>query len=236
MAQSNGSRSGAQPNVWILAADNNPSLIEHLRANPNLASAQDESGYSVLHAAISYNHLELARRLVNEFHVDVNVLDGDGESPVFSAETVEAAKVLVEELGADVSLKSSDGWTPAQKILDEGDWPLVGAYLAEAQSKAMLPSGAGSSSGTSILSNGPTRPPPLPEGVSVNVGAMEEQSMGDDADVVDPEFKRRIDALAAREDFQGDEGQRQLRELITEAVRDHVVGEAGEREVRQRTG
>jgi len=49
---------------------------------------------------------------------------------------------------------------------------------------------------------------------------------------VDTEFRQRIEELASREDFQGEGGQRQLRELITEALR----GEVGqERDVRQRT-
>ena len=34
----------------------------------------------------------------------------------------------------------------------------------------------------------------------------------------DPEFRRRIEELASRDDFQGDEGQRELRSLVSDAV------------------
>lgn len=77
--------------------------------------------------------------------------------------------------------------------------------------------------------NGIHAPPPLPEGVSVNIGTMVPEEEGE---VVDPEFRRRIEELAQREDFQGEDGQNALRELITEAIR----GEVGQgRDVRQRT-
>jgi len=74
-----------------------------------------------------------------------------------------------------------------------------------------------------------THAPPLPEGVQVNLGAMAPEDAGE---VADPEFRRRIEELASREDFQGEEGQRELRVLIEEALR----GQVGEdRNVRSRT-
>jgi hypothetical protein len=71
---------------------------------------------------------------------------------------------------------------------------------------------------------------PVPDGISINVRTMTPDDVGEE--VVDPEFKRRIEELAAREDFQGEDGQRELRELITEAIRGQV---SKDREVRRRT-
>ena len=88
------------PNPYLLAADNSPELLPLLRSNPALASSQDEHGYSLVHAAASYNHLDLLRALVRDLHVDVNLKDEDDETALFVVETPEAAKVLVEELGA----------------------------------------------------------------------------------------------------------------------------------------
>jgi len=48
---------------------------------------------------------------------------------------------------------------------------------------------------------------------------------------VDESFRRRIEELASREDFSAEEGQRELRELVQDAMRD--VGTEG-REVRRR--
>ena len=78
------------PNPFLLAADNSPELLPLLRENPALASAQDDHGYSLIHAAASYNHLNLLRTLVRELHVDVDLKDEDDETALFVVETPDA--------------------------------------------------------------------------------------------------------------------------------------------------
>lgn len=210
-----------QVNVFLLAADNPPELLPLLRETPTLASSQDEHGYSLMHAAASYNHLDLLRILVTELNVDVNIKDEDGETALFVAETVDCANILVEELHADISIVSDEGKTAREKFVEENDFPEVAVYLRVKELESQL-------NGASAT-NDVRHPPPLPEGVQVNIGTMAEEEVGE---IVDPEFRRRIEELAAREDFQGAEGQQALRDLITEALR----GEVGqERDVRQRT-
>ncbi|RAL65220.1 hypothetical protein DID88_001326 [Monilinia fructigena] len=206
----------AQPNPFLLAADNSPELLSLLRSNPSLASAQDEHGYSLMHAAASYNHLDLLRVLVTEFNVNVDLKDEDGDTALFVAETLDCAKLLVEELHANYKIRSGeDGYNARERIEAEGDFPEVAPVLNEAATMAKT-------------SNG--HPPPVPEGLSVDIGTMNPEE--DVGEVIDPEFKRRIDELAARDDFQTPAGQEELRKLITEAI----SGEVGEgREVRQRT-
>lgn len=51
---------------------------------------------------------------------------------------------------------------------------------------------------------------------------------------MDPEFKRRIDELAARDDFDSEATQNQLRELVMDAIAGSSIETAG-RETRQRT-
>jgi hypothetical protein len=220
--------SSSQPNPFLLAADNSPQLLPLLRENTSLASAQDEHGYSLMHAAASYNHLDLLRALVNELHVNVDLKDEDGETALFVAETMDCAKVLVEELHADISIRGDEGKTAREKIEEEGEFPEVAVYLRIKELEGSNPQVNGVN-GTPEL-NGIHPPPPLPDGISVNLGTMDPEE--DAGEVVDPEFRRRIEELAQREDFQGEEGQRQLRELITEAIR----GEMGQqRDVRRRT-
>ncbi|KAF8865462.1 hypothetical protein BDZ45DRAFT_412937 [Acephala macrosclerotiorum] len=211
-------------NVLLLAADDPSEVLVHLRESPSLASTQDEHGYSLMHAAASYNHLDLLRTLVNEFHVNVNLKDEDGETALFVVETVDCAKVLVEELHADITIVGDEGKTAREKFAEENETPEVAVYLRMKELESQV-------NGTSAAptTNGVHPPPPLPEGVQVSIRTMAEEEAGE---VVDPEFRRRIEELASREDFQGEEGQRALRELITEAIR----GEVGEeRQVRQRT-
>jgi hypothetical protein len=205
------------PNPFLLAADNSPALLPLLRDNLSLASAQDEYGYSLMHAAASYNHLDLLRALVNEYHVDVNLKDMDGETALFVAETIDCAKLLVEELHADISVINDEGKTIRESIEEEGDFPEVAVYLRvkeleRSQMNGVSVNGTDGTNGTTSIHS----TPPLPEGVSVNFGTMIPEEAGE---VVDTEFRRRIEELAQREDFQGEAGQNALRELITEALR-----------------
>lgn len=223
-------------NLFILAADNNPNLLALLRSNHSLATSQDGHGYSVLHAAASYNHLDLLRTLINEFHVDVDIKDEDGETPLFVVETVEAAQVLADELGADLLIKNHEGMTAEEKIQNDGEFPTIAAFLRESRLRSN-PSNSRTDETTSNqqsegLFNDDVHPPPLPPNVTVNVGMMNEGSAVEETDV-DSEFKERIEALAAREDFQGEEGQRELRELIRDAVRGSGDAEH-DRNIRQR--
>jgi hypothetical protein len=211
-----------QPNPFLLAADSPTQLLALLHTHPALAGTQDWTGYSLLHAASSYNHLTLLRALVKDFHADVNIQDQDGETPLFTCETVETAKCLIESLGADWRVRNSEGMTAREKIQQEGDWPLVGAYLGEVES----------TNSTSTSS------PPLK--FPINVTTIDDPITATSSDntaeteVVDPAFKARIESLAARPDFQGEEGQRELRNLVTEAVRGHVISPAREREEAER--
>lgn len=219
--------SNLQPNQFLLAADNSPNLLPLLRSNPALASSQDEHGYSLLHAAASYNHLDLLRALVNEFNVNVDLKDEDGETALFVAETVDCAKALVEELHASVSIRSDEGLTAREKIAEDEDFPQVAVYLRVKELEAGVPQVNGS--GEEASTNGVNGIHPPPEGVRVNFGTMnpEEEPTG-----VDLELRRRIDELAAREDFQGEAGQEALYTLISGMIAD-ITGE--ERDVRQRT-
>lgn len=211
-------------NPYLLAADNSPDLPPLLRSDPALASAQDEHGYSLVHAAASYNHLDLLRALVTEFKVDVDIKDEDGETALFVVETLDAARCLVEELGADVKIRGAEGLTAGEKIEGEADFPEVAAYLgAKDGTQAQSHSTEGEAPG----SQGP-----LPEDLKVTVGTMDVER--DVPDEVDPEFRRRIQELAGRDDFHTPEGQAELRKLVEDAVLDQGISE--DRNVRQKEG
>ena len=218
--------------LLTVVPDSPDTVLTHLSSQPDLASKQDSHGYSLLHAATSYNHASLAKALVKDYHVDVNIRDEDGETPLFVAENVGIARTLIEELGADIDAKNEDDQTAEAKMEEDGDSPLVAAYLREAAGQ-----GSGGSAASVIAqtggahdteaaragtistdpqSNGVSHPPPLPHGITdIRIGTME---ANDAANEPDPEFRRRIEELAARDDFQGEEGQRQLRELVQDAV------------------
>ncbi|ROW07031.1 hypothetical protein VPNG_06621 [Cytospora leucostoma] len=219
------------PNPFLLAADNPSALLDLLREDPSIASGQDEHGYSLLHAAASYNHLDLLRALVNDYNVPVDLLDEDSETALFVVETVEAARVLVEELGLDIGITGDEGQTARQRLEQDGDFPEVAEYLASKEANGVNGSSSAQGvNGTSI--NGGDEIPPVPQGLAVNFGAVPEGEVAEGSP--DPEFRRRIEELAAREDFNTADGQEALRRLVEEAVAGEELAE--DRNVRSRQG
>lgn len=205
-----------------LVPDRPTSVLQSLAQHPNLAPQQDGNGYSLLHAASSYAQLEVLRTLVQIYNVDVNLRDEDGQNALFVAETVEVARCLVEELGVDVDAKDDEGSTAIETIRNDGEFLDVADYLQNHTKRDELQmNGVQPNAHDSEQTNGIHPPPPLPPNVQINMGTMEElPAPATDAEgAPDPEFRRRIEELAARDDFQGEEGQAQLRELIADAVR-----------------
>jgi len=210
--------------------------LSHLRQNPSLASQKDDHGYSLLHAASSYSHSDLIRALIEEYKVDPNIVDEDNETPLFAAETQEIARLLLE-LGADARWQNEEGLTAEEKIEAEGESPLVATFLrshdgAPEGTSECAPKTNGEESKSADTNAALPHPPALPDNVTVNIGTMSEP----EEEPPDPEFRRRIEELAAREDFQTEEGQRELRSLVEEAVaglRDGAA-ESDDRNVRRR--
>jgi hypothetical protein len=199
-------------------------ILTSLSQHPQLASARDAHGYSLVHAAASYNQLSVLRDLVQKYSADVNILDEDGETPLFAAEKAEVARCLVEELGADTTIRNDEGKTAEEKIgEEEGQAHEVYQYLNS------LRAGGEAASAGAVETEGVHPPPPLPDGVKIEMGTMAEDAAGD---APDPEIRRRIEELAARPDYESDEVQRQLRELVQDVV-SGMGGEDG-RSVRRR--
>jgi hypothetical protein len=218
----------AQPNPYLLACDNPTALLELLRSNPAIASSQDESGYSLLHAAASYAHEDLLRALVKEFNVTVNLLDEDGETCLFVTEDPKIARLLVEELGVDYHKKNSEDMTAVEKMEADDEFPQVVAYLRELVGGAAAPSAA--SAGDVF-----NPPGPIPNSdMKINMSTMTEQEATGGESEPDPEFKRRIEELATREDYYSEEVQNEVRELVKDAMAGTNI-QAMEREIRRRT-
>lgn len=199
------------PNVFILAADNDPSLIPLLREHPSLASAQDEHGYSLIHAATSYNHIDLLRILVKELDVDVNLRDEDDETALFVAETQEAAMALVEELGIDVFHRGADGLTAREKIASEGDFPSVVDYLTDIEANR-------TDKQISSLIMGKLDDINQPQPADMKLTAETNVATGDVPSTIDTVLRCRIEELARRGDFSSQSTQADLRQLIENAV------------------
>ncbi|KAK3082074.1 hypothetical protein LTS18_005472 [Coniosporium uncinatum] len=203
-----------------LVPDSPDKVLALLSTQPELVPKSDAHGYSLLHAAASYAQLPLLCSLVQEYKVDVNMLDEDGETPLFVAETVEIATCLVEELGVDISIQNDESQTAHGKLEMEGESEEVLEYLQEQKSSSAKSNGPElSGSQPSDTANGDSEeihaPLPLPPNVKIDIGSV---SAAEEGEAPDPEFRRRIEELAARDDFQSEEGQRELRNLVAEAI------------------
>ncbi|GIZ40566.1 hypothetical protein CKM354_000390000 [Cercospora kikuchii] len=189
-----------------------PQVVQDkLQSHPELASKQDHHGYSLVHASASYGHADLLKALIKDFGVDPNIKDEDGETALFSVEEVAMAKELLE-LGTDRALRNHDGQTAAEKLADDDEQPEVAAYLRELSSG---PEAQNSNAQPHSVQDGAQalRPPPLPEGLQLNIGTMVPEE-----GAADPEFRRRIEELASRDDFDTEEAQRELRDIIADAL------------------
>lgn len=189
-----------------------------------LAAAADANGYTLAHASASYAQHDLLRALASEHNIDVNVTDADGETPLFYAEDVETARVLVEELGADAGVRNGVGVSAGENAEENaeeeegpvrGRWLEVASYLSSVRGRGSesMVDGAVGYDGESAL----RVPPRLPEGMRIDVKTVQEGETGDVEDA-DPEFRRRIEELAGRGDFESREGQEELKRLVEDAV------------------
>lgn len=107
---------------FIAASDGNLELLQKsLQVLGQKITVQDENGFSILHAASSYNQLHIMKWILecsSEINI-TNIQDSDGDTPLHHCESAESAKFLVEEGKADVSVKNKDGLTPLESKLKE---------------------------------------------------------------------------------------------------------------------
>ena len=118
-----------------LVPDAPDSVLSQLRLWPQLASQQDAHGYSLLHAATSWQSKTLLKALVEEFKVDPNIKDESNETCLFNAESVDFAKELLS-LGVSIDAVNDEGQTAADYLDDEDEAPQVAAYLRQVMAES----------------------------------------------------------------------------------------------------
>ncbi|KAJ1723171.1 hypothetical protein LPJ53_002483 [Coemansia erecta] len=104
-------------NIWTAASDGD---IDRVRAlieeNKDLVNAKDQNGYTPMHAAASWRHVELLKLLVSSGG-DVNIRDTDGDTPLHICEDKECALFLLDH-GADPKAENDEGLTPVHTTLE----------------------------------------------------------------------------------------------------------------------
>ncbi|KAG0215469.1 ankyrin repeat-containing domain protein [Mortierella sp. GBAus27b] len=116
-------------NIWLAASDGDLEAVKKFVEERGVSvDAQDEYGYSALHAAASYGYTELIEYLLGK-GANVNIQDPDGDTPLFVCETVEMAQLLIAK-GADPKHINENEMTAADNA-EEEEWSEVAHYLRE---------------------------------------------------------------------------------------------------------
>lgn len=197
-------------NIWVAAADNQIAVVEsHLASGNFSANSKDPNGYTPIHAAASYGHLDLLRLLISKGG-DINIQDTEGDTPLHHVEDLDVAKVLVEEFKADAGIKNADGLTAAQYIEQEDEFPDIAAYLRQQSGE--------------LLENLPEKHAhgdvSLPDGLDLPDGQKLRYSLEDvnDNQPMDEDRRKQLEAIA-----NSDNPEAALRELVTSAVREGLA-------------
>lgn len=107
-------------NIWIACADKDLDRVKQLIQEGVSVDAQDDHGYSALHAAASYDALPILTFLLDG-GAKVDIADEDGESALFACESVDAARLLLAR-GASAAHRNLAGLTASQaKVADAED-------------------------------------------------------------------------------------------------------------------
>ena len=117
-------RSNSEPmdasTPWVAAADGNlPLLQAALQALQLPVTVQDEHGYTLLQAAISYNQAPIWQWLATQPQFTVHQVDAEGDSALHYAGTAVAAQFLVQTGGIDVNLRNKENQTALEKKQQE---------------------------------------------------------------------------------------------------------------------
>ena len=107
----------SRENLWTAASDGDTVRVCQLLRTGMSVNAQDQLGYSALHAVASYGHAALAEILLRE-GADVTLRDSDGDTPLHVCEDPAVAELLLRH-GADSSALNEARQTPIDVARDE---------------------------------------------------------------------------------------------------------------------
>merc|ERR1711939_721271 len=135
-----------QVNIWTAASDGDLERVKHLVENEGFSpNVKDNNGYTPIHAAVSWNHPTLLRYLLSRGG-SINVTDSDGDTPLFTVESLDTCK-LVLELGGDPHLMNEAGQTAAQSLFEEH--PEISEFLCTLTGGTLPASGSADDGDTS---------------------------------------------------------------------------------------
>ncbi|CAI5758095.1 unnamed protein product [Candida verbasci] len=203
-------------NIWIAAADNNRSLVEEYINSGNFTpNSKDPNGYTPMHAASSYGHIELLKYLILKGG-NINIQDNEGDSPLHYVEDLKVAKYLVNDLNADYRIKNNDGLN-AQQYIEENDEFLDISYYLKTLSHENIDVKEGQNN--DLLSSLP-RPGKL-DGHEIKYSLENENDLQGDEQLTKEELEERRKKIESI--LSSDDPEQGLRELVQNAVHEGIT-------------
>ncbi|RCK66822.1 hypothetical protein Cantr_02854 [Candida viswanathii] len=203
-------------NIWIAAADNQRQIVEHyITSGEFTPNAKDPNGYTPIHAAASYGHINLLQYLIDNGG-DINIQDNEGDTPLHHVEDVKTAKYLIEKLKADYKVKNNDGLTAQQYIEEDDDFPEVAEYL---KTLAHDKPADGEADGEEVKANEFVASLPLPgnvDGHEIRYTLENEQTQEGDEQLSPEELEARRQKIQAI--LESENPEEALRDLVRNAV------------------
>ena len=169
----------------------------------------DRAGYTAIHAAASYGHIELLRFLVKDREGDINIQDAEGDTPLHMCELVDVARTMISEFGADVSVRNKEGLTAAESIREEGDFDDLADYL-----ESVTPGVQRVDTDTSALAYTEFREDEDED----TQGESDEETETEGTEVRARLPTGRIDEILRLEEQDGVNRDEELRNIVTEAI------------------
>ena len=101
----------ADKNIWLASSDGDLNQVKFLVENSGVnVNSYDDNSYTPMHASISWNQYDVLNYLISKGG-NIDIVDDDGESPLFVVETLEMARYIVENLNANPNLRNKEGKT-----------------------------------------------------------------------------------------------------------------------------
>ncbi|GAN11408.1 ankyrin [Mucor ambiguus] len=208
----------SQDNLWVAAGDGQIDRVRELLESGVAVDGHDQFGYTAMHAAVSYNQMEMVKLLI-EKGANVNIEDFEKDTPLYVAENVEMAQLLLDN-GADPKHINEDGITPALTALEEG-WEEVAQFLANI-TKEVLPTTEEEIDPLAHIEQ---------EDREAAAAAEAQQQPNEDGleEGMSEELTNKMQDIMKRIEEQGGvENEEELRELVTKMVLDGMQRELNE--------